>query len=603
MGEIELEHGEQQQPMFANGAHTTTAGGNGKEEAAMEPMHIESGIILRNKEYENGLKRNKQAQAVHDNDLTTFIKHFNALFIKRVIYGKRDRRMVICQLILPVILVIIGLAILLASPDYTQPSLVLSPNKYNPDYISSSRNFVPIYRDSDCDMCAQIENQFHAASSHISSDGGVNGIAQSVNTATATGVWGGTSGKEADPFGGCSQGPEPLFNMSRYLIDPPTEDKREQDGTTVYGALSFASGTNTSQLVYHAMINGSAVHGVGIYTNLAHTAYLQVLTGVNTASITTRNHPLPETYRIKTQAAAGDAFVVALFTMIAFCFIPASFAVFVVREREIKAKHQQIISGVSLSAYWTSTFVWDTLSYLPTALLVLAIIYAFGIDAYTQGDGVGALATVLILFGPSVAAFTYLTSFAFDSHSTAQVMVMFCNFIVGLCLSIVSFVLMNISSTSSISPSLRYLFRIFPAFCFGETLIMLTLCDKGQTCPTIDDNGLTFAKVQGPFDWDIAGANIVFMTIEIVFYFGCTLLVEYVMTFPWIMSWLSTVHDPGIKQEVEDEDVKAETQRVQSGLADHDVVRIANLRKVYHDNSGGSCKSRRTESQFWYSKG
>lgn len=38
--------------------------------------------------------------------------------------------------------------------------------------------------------------------------------------------------------------------------------------------------------------------------------------------------------------------------MIAFCFLPASYVIFVVKEREVKAKHQQIISGVSLSAYW-----------------------------------------------------------------------------------------------------------------------------------------------------------------------------------------------------------------------------------------------------------
>jgi len=36
------------------------------------------------------------------------------------------------------------------------------------------------------------------------------------------------------------------------------------------------------------------------------------------------------------------AFTAVLFVVIAFSFIPASFAVFVVKEREINAKHQQV---------------------------------------------------------------------------------------------------------------------------------------------------------------------------------------------------------------------------------------------------------------------
>jgi len=186
------------------------------------------------------------------------------------------------------------------------------------------------------------------------------------------------------------------------------------------------------------MVNGSAIHGVGIYVNQVHQAFLQVLTGSSSATITTRNFPLPTTFKQSTQTATVSAFIVSLFCMIACCFIPASFAVFVVKEREVKAKHQQIISGVSIYAYWCSTYIWDTVSYLPTALLIYASMFAFSVTAYTEGSGGGAVFTLLLLFGPSTAAMTYLLSFLFVSHSTAQVVVMFFNFITGLCLMIVS---------------------------------------------------------------------------------------------------------------------------------------------------------------------
>ena len=54
---------------------------------------------------------------------------------------------------------------------------------------------------------------------------------------------------------------------------------------------------------------------------------------------------------------------------IAFCFIPASFVMFVIRERETNSKHQQLISGVSPASYWLSSFVWDAVAYFVTGEL------------------------------------------------------------------------------------------------------------------------------------------------------------------------------------------------------------------------------------------
>ena len=71
--------------------------------------------------------------------------------------------------------------------------------------------------------------------------------------------------------------------------------------------------------------------------NLVHAALLQVMRGGDsTAGITVRNCPLPRTWSQDKASAVGDAFTAALFFMIAFCFIPASYATFVVKEREVK---------------------------------------------------------------------------------------------------------------------------------------------------------------------------------------------------------------------------------------------------------------------------
>ena len=52
----------------------------------------------------------------------------------------------------------------------------------------------------------------------------------------------------------------------------------------------------------------------------------------------------------------------AIFIIIAMSFVPASFAVFLVHERKIKAKHLQFISGVHPVTYWVSNYFWDVVS-------------------------------------------------------------------------------------------------------------------------------------------------------------------------------------------------------------------------------------------------
>lgn len=274
-----------------------------------------------------------------------FVKHMIALFQKRIVYAKRDTRMICCQLILPVLLVILGVSLLLVKPDLNQPDIILSPSSYNSGKAPEYKNFVPFLsfpdENGDKSIGQMMQEQFNGGD-----DGnGVYGVAVPINGTTFP----------FDAFGSCSLGAEPLYNMSQFLM---LDQNDIEQGSSRYGAITIADTTNTTQLDYNIMVNGSAIHGIGVYVNLVHSSFLQVLTGNSKAAITIHNHPLPETYQQESKAASTSGFVVSLFCMIAYCFIPASFAAFVVKEREVKAKHQQIISGISIYAYWITTYVW-----------------------------------------------------------------------------------------------------------------------------------------------------------------------------------------------------------------------------------------------------
>ena len=139
--------------------------------------------------------------------------------------------------------------------------------------------------------------------------------------------------------------------------------------------------------------------------------------GSSANSITARSHPLPYTRTEDVFLSALSTLLIAIAIVIGFAFVSAFYASFLVNERENSAKHQQVriavlcvcstavqaalwylrssvsetpcvccrrccplvcvvdvvvcvsicglqlVSGVSITAYWLSTFVWDILVY------------------------------------------------------------------------------------------------------------------------------------------------------------------------------------------------------------------------------------------------
>lgn len=125
---------------------------------------------------------------------------------------------------------------------------------------------------------------------------------------------------------------------------------------------------------------------------------------------------------------------------IAFAFIPAAVAVFIVKEKEIKAKHLQQISGVGIISYWTSNLLFDFTMYMvgrrslcegryetltyscarQLSALMSGIIILLYNNAPLTGSNFGPVLLVMMMFGLAIIPFTYLMGFLFKSHSTAQ---------------------------------------------------------------------------------------------------------------------------------------------------------------------------------------
>ena len=80
----------------------------------------------------------------------------------------------------------------------------------------------------------------------------------------------------------------------------------------------------------------------------------------------------------KKQANVSGIFLVVV-VAIAFSLVPAVIISFILHEKENNIRHLQLISGMSLPAYWLSNMIFDLVkSYIPCGIIV-GLIYAFNV--------------------------------------------------------------------------------------------------------------------------------------------------------------------------------------------------------------------------------
>ena len=263
------------------------------------------------------------------------------------------------------------------------------------------------------------------------------------------------------------------------------------DAHTGSGATSFLNLSTTTfedRGDYAAMMIGSYymlsdesnqnVHAVGTnYTAIYAVPLLQMIMASATVNyldssqtISTRFHPLPETKREDDIFSNYNQDLAVTFITLALPFVPAAFITYIVREKEVKAKHQQMVSGVGVTAYWLSTYLWDNISFVVTIFLFVALVTGpvFGEDTPTLGGNgntkeLGCFIGLFFLFGLSMSGFTYLISYIFRQPSMAQIAMIFICFTLGLVLSIVGIVLRILSDTREVYEDyIQYALCVFP---------------------------------------------------------------------------------------------------------------------------------------------
>ncbi|KAK3793768.1 hypothetical protein RRG08_043414 [Elysia crispata] len=336
-------------------------------------------------------------------------------------------------------------------------------------------------------------------------------------------------------------------------------------------------------------VNSHGMHAGLSYVNGANNLLLRALLPDNETQdeygIVTTNYPMKqdEVSAVRDiEIYSGSYLASAICILFAFSFVPAGFVVFLVDENTSNSKHLQILCGVRPVLYWVVNWMWDMVNFTVVVVLCILIFLIFDYEEFVSENNLPFFATLLMLYGWSVTPLMYLLSQFFKEPSSSFVILSGLNLFLGILTTLASYIPSLISLKSGgggleFDETLNKVFSLLPHFCLTKGTLDLSLLYAQAS--VMSSFGDSFEP--NLMDWNQSGQGLVIM-----FFLGLALnILVLVLDEPWCLSLISKVRrDKNVSYNSlveEDVDVMKERQRVSSGEAESDVLRLEDISKVH----------------------
>ncbi|MBZ3879909.1 ATP-binding cassette sub-family A member 12 [Sciurus carolinensis] len=383
-------------------------------------------------------------------------------------------------------------------------------------------------------------------------------------------------------------------HMENYLISTANQFVQKRYGGWSFGLrltndLRFdITAVPANRTLAKVWYDPEGYHSLPAYLNSLNNFLLRVnMSNYDAArhGIIMYSHPYPGV-QDQEQATISSLIdiLVALSILMGYSVTTASFVTYVVREHQTKAKQLQHISGIGVTCYWVTNFIYDMVFYLVPVAFSIGVIAIFKLPAFYSESNLGAVSLLLLLFGYATFSWMYLLAGLFHETGMAFITYVCVNLFFGInsivSLSVVYFLSKekpNDPTLELISETLKRIFLIFPQFCFGYGLIELSQ----------QQSVLDFLKAYGvqypseTFEMDKLGAMFVALVSQGTMFFLLRLLINEWLIKKLRLFFRKFSSSPVAETIDEDEDVRAERLRVESGAAEFDLVQLHRLTKTY----------------------
>lgn len=185
--------------------------------------------------------------------------------------------------------------------------------------------------------------------------------------------------------------------------------------------LAGMSLVNDTQIV--AWFNNQPFHTAPLSVNLVHNAVVRAKFGED-YSIHVSNSPLP--FRVEStmsllMAGSNMGFQLATNISFAMAFVSSFYIMFYIKERVSKAKLLQFVSGLNISTFWTTSFLFDFATFILTVVILMITLFAFQEDGWSTISDLTPAFVTLVAFGFAMLPLTFISSLMFSIPSTGFV--------------------------------------------------------------------------------------------------------------------------------------------------------------------------------------
>ncbi|XP_053925522.1 glucosylceramide transporter ABCA12 isoform X1 [Cuculus canorus] len=559
------------------------------------------------------LIRSKSLQGV-----PLLLKKTTALFIKRFHHTRRDVRGFIAQVILPVLFVTAAMGLgTLRTKETEYPELILSPSLYG---TSDQADFFGNFNETTDALVASML-AFPGTDNTCMNESNSQCLKEDM-----LGQWI-TSGNERTDYSACNCtngiqtcpqtdytpphrrtfSTRTVYNLTGHNVETYILATTKDFLQKRYGGWSFGLPLTAdlqfdikpvppNRTLTKVWYNPEGYHSLPAYLNSLNNFILRANLPQNETSrygIFLAAHPYPGG-QSQEQVMLNSLLniIVSMSVLVGYSITTASFVLYVVKEHQTKAKQLQHISGMGMTSYWVTNFVYDLILFMVPIGLSIGVISSFQIPAFCNNNNLLAVFLLLLLFGYATFSWMYLLAGFFKETGMAFIVYVCVNLFFGINTIITHSVVFLLSQEKAtdqglrdLAENLRHAFLLFPQFCFGYGLIELSQ----------DQALLGFLKAYGvdypdkTFELDKTTSKLLAMFLQGTVCFAIRLTVhDRMIQRVWnnILEFLfdrvqgkASLLPPAAE---EDEDVQAERTRVESGKADFDVVQLQNLTKIYH---------------------
>ncbi|XP_024942835.1 ATP-binding cassette sub-family A member 5 [Cephus cinctus] len=365
-------------------------------------------------------------------------------------------------------------------------------------------------------------------------------------------------------------------------------------------AVINISDLNLLKMKFTLTYNDTMQHSLPILMNILSNAFYRLHSkDEDIKPIKVSTHPFQQTSQPQEfNVGIGSS---SIFIGMHFVLVPITLAVDMVYDREIKAKNQLRVNGLSFPMYFLTYFI--VLAALMTfiSLCILGIIFLFDVPSLQEPPAIITLGVLLMLYCPSSILFSTCLSYIFDKMDSAQSILPNIATFFGLIPFILVMILDMLGFGSTAAFPLHVVFSLLNTMYIPYAAVYYVdrvhlMCSINTACHHLSMS-------------DYLTTEIILMALGLLVHCPLWFFVLLVLDIKKSGGNVSDIfkyflrNGGSIGEEImensdvgehEDADVKNERQRVfnlisSSSVQEPPVVLVQNLRKEYHNRTASSC--------------